>query len=116
MSKRQRDKGKRGELEAAAAWNKLFGTNVRRSQQYCGRSNESDDLVGQPGLSIEVKRRNRLNVYDALAKALGEAQDGTEAVLLHRADRQPWLFTCRLQDLPAIAQTLYLTLIGDVDE
>lgn len=37
MGRMSRQKGKRGEREAAAAWNELFGTSVRRSQQFCGR-------------------------------------------------------------------------------
>lgn len=107
MSKR---KGATGEREAAAAWNELFGTSVRRSQQFCGRSDESDDVIGQPGVAIEVKRREKLNVPDAVERAVEDAAADKVAVVLHRSSRRPWLVSLRLEDLPQLVTTLYLTL------
>ena len=55
-----RNKGKIGELELA----KLFrdhGFKSRRGQQYCGTSGEAD-VTGLPGLHIECKRVERLNL------------------------------------------------------
>jgi hypothetical protein len=83
---------------------------MRRSQQYCGRSEESDDIVGQPCVSIEVKRRERFNLAEAVERAVQDAAEGNVAIVLHRADRQPWLVTLRLDDLPALAVTLFHTL------
>jgi len=110
MGKPSRDKGKRGEREAAACWSALFGVPMRRSQQFCGRSDESDDIVGQTGVAIEVKRRNRLNIADAVAKTVEDAADGDVPLVLHRGDRQPWLVSLRLEDLPELVTRLYLTL------
>lgn len=110
MGRAERERGKRGEREARDVWNRLFGTDVRRSQQFCGASDESDDLVGQPGVSLEVKRRNRLNVAEAVEKASDDAAPGRIPVVLHRADHKPWLVTLRLDDLPQLAVTLFHTL------
>ena len=110
MGKPSRDKGKRGEREAAAKWQELFGVPMRRSQQFCGRSEESDDIVGQSGVSIEVKRRQQLNLAKAVEQAVAEAKEGHVAVVLHRADRQPWLITLQLDDLPDLVVCLFHTL------
>ncbi len=81
MGRMSRNKGKRGEREAAAEWSRLFGIPMRRSQQFCGASDESDDIVGHPGISIEVKRRQHLNVADAVETAVAEAKEGHVAVV-----------------------------------
>ena len=105
-----RDKGKRGELEAAKAWSELFGVELRRSQQFCGRSDDSDDIVGQPGVSLEVKRVQRSNVQRVVARAVDDAADDRVAVVMHRGDHQPWLVSLQLEDLPELVRTLYLTM------
>ena len=103
-------KGGEGEREAAAEWQRLFGRPMRRSQQYCGRSDESDDIIGQPGVSIEVKRRQKFNVAEAVERCADEAAEGKVPIVLHRADRKPWLVTLRLDDLPQLANVLFHTL------
>ncbi len=110
MGKPSRDKGVRGEREAATKWQELFGVPMRRSQQYCGASDESDDIVGQVGVSIEVKRRQRFNLAQAVEQAVSEAREGHVAVVLHRANRQPWLVTLQLDDLPDLVVRLFHTL------
>lgn len=105
-----RVKGARAEREASEEWERLFGTPMRRSQQYCGRSDESDDIIGQPGVSIEVKRRERLNVGEAVAQCAADAKKGNVPLVMHRANGKPWLVTLRLDDLPQLANVLFLTL------
>ena len=105
-----RDKGKRGELEAAKAWEEIFGVEMRRSQQFCGRSDESAAIIGQPGVSFEVKRVARINVQRIVAKAVEDAAAGRVAVVLHRGDHQPWLVSLQLEDLPDLVATLFQTL------
>lgn len=107
-----RDKGARAEREASAEWERLFGVQMRRSQQYCGRSDESDDIVGQPGVSIEVKRRERLNLAEAIKQCAADAKEGNVPIVLHRSNGNPWLVTVRLDDLPQLANVLFLTLAG----
>lgn len=100
-------KGKKGELEACKIFEELFGVEMRRSQQYCGDSDESDDIVGCPGISIEVKRRQKLNIAEAVEKAVQEASESSTAIVLHRANRKPWLVSLRLEDLPDLAVKLF---------
>jgi len=105
-----RSKGKRGELEAAKVWSELFGVEMRRSQQFCGRSDESDDIIGQPGVSFEVKRVARINVQRVVARAVDDAAANRVPVVLHRGDNQPWLVSLQLSDLPQLVATLFQTL------
>ena len=61
---------------------------------------ERPDLEGLPGVHIEVKRVERLNISEAMTQAIRDAerfQDGAPAVF-HRRNRQPWLVTMRLED------------------
>ena len=92
-------KGKSGELEIVRAL-KNYGYDARRTAQYCGNSGEAADVVGLPGVHIEVKRVERLNVPEAMKQAVRDAEkfhDGVPA-LFHRRSREPWLVTMRLQD------------------
>ena len=61
---------------------------------------EKPDLMGLPGIRIEVKRVEALNVPKAMKQAAGDAekfQDGLPAVF-HRRSREPWLVTMCLRD------------------
>ena len=89
-----RRKGKEGELELANLL-KQYGFDARRGQQYSGI--EGEDVVGLPGLHIEVKRANSLNVSKAMRQAREESQ-GKIPVLAHRKDREGWLVTMEFED------------------
>ena len=58
-----RAKGARGERELAEIL-RCYGFSARRGQQYRGGA-DSPDVMGLPGIHIEVKRVERLNIYDA---------------------------------------------------
>lgn len=58
------------------------------------------DVVGLPGVHIEAKRVERLNLEKAMKQAVQDAQrfqDGVPAVF-HRKNREPWLVTMLLDD------------------
>lgn len=60
---------------------------------------EVPDLMGLPGVHIEVKRVERLNVPEAMAQAVQDAgRFGGVPCLFHRRNRSPWLVTMRLAD------------------
>ncbi len=46
--------------------------DCRRGQQYCGCSGAAD-VVGLPGIHIECKRVERLNLHDAMDQAVRDA-------------------------------------------
>lgn len=106
--KSARAKGKNGELEACHALRDLFGWSARRTQQFSGwaKGGDSPDIVCDqtPGLFLEVKRVERLNVPRAMLMAV--KQSGRKCpLLIHRQNRSPvgWMITLRLEDLPRLA-------------
>lgn len=98
-----RAKGQRGERELAEELTRLFGLQCRRGQQYCGI--EGQDVVGIDGLHIECKRTNGLRLWQAMQQAARDAGDNVP-IVCHRADRQPWLITLALEDLPDLVAIL----------
>lgn len=96
--KTSRNKGKVGERELAAALRAEGFESARRGQQYSG-SETSADVVGLPGIHIECKRVEKLNIYEAVEQAQRDAGDGGELpVVFHRRNRKPWLVTMPLSD------------------
>lgn len=91
-----RTKGKRGELELAKAL-RLYGYDARRGQQYHGGA-DSPDVIGLPGVHIEVKRVERLNLTEAYAQAFRDAAPGEIPAVFHRKNREPWMVTVSLED------------------
>lgn len=90
------NKGKNGERELATILRE-YGYDSRRGQQYCG-SNGDADVVGLPGVHIECKRVERLNIYDAIEQSKNDARDGENPVVMHRRNRKEWLVTMPLDD------------------
>lgn len=91
-----RDKGKRGELELAKKL-KEYGYDTRRGQQYCG-SNGDADVVGLPGIHIECKRVEKLNLYDAISQSVSDAKENEMPAVFHRKNHCEWLVTMRFDD------------------
>ena len=109
MGLRSRNKGKRGEREAAAEIRRLFRTDARRGRQFSG-SDESPDIVAAiEDVHFEVKRAESLRLYEALDQAAGDA-GAMVPVGLHKQNRKPWVAIVRLDDLPRLAVQLYLKL------
>lgn len=91
-----RRKGAAGERELA---NKLkdYGYKSRRGQQYCGANGDAD-VVGLPGIHIECKRVEKLNLYDAMAQSVREAREGEIPAVFHTKNNCEWLVTLRMDD------------------
>lgn len=96
--KTSRNKGKVGERELAAALRAEGFESARRGQQYSG-SETSADVVGLPGIHIECKRVEKLNIYEAVEQAQRDAgESGELPAVFHRRNRKPWLVTMPLSD------------------
>ena len=92
-----RNKGKRGELELAAKLKEYGYCKARRGQQYSGANGDSD-VVGLPGVHIECKRVEKLNLYDAMKQSVNDAREGETPAVFHRKNHKEWLVTLRLED------------------
>lgn len=93
-----KQKGKVGELELSHKLQEYGFSNVRRTNQYCGNTQEASDCVGLDGIHIEVKRVEKLNIYDAISQAIHDAKEGLLPTVFHRRNRCEWLVTMRLDD------------------
>lgn len=91
-----REKGARGERELAGVLRE-FGYEARRGQQYSGANGDAD-VVGLPGIHIECKRVERLNLYDAITQSKHDALEGEVPAVFHRKDNCKWLVTMELDD------------------
>lgn len=108
MSAHSRDKGKRGELEAAARIHALTGWEIsRRVRQHDGDS----DLTGceDHGWCVEVKRHATATRADIAAwwnQAETQAlQAKRKPLLMYRVDRGEWRAVWPLSDWPGYQWT-----------
>lgn len=97
-------KGAVGERELAAELNRILNVSTRRGQQFSGL--EGEDVVGFPGVHIECKRVEKLNIENALAQSIKDAKPDQVPAVFHRKNRKPWLVTFRLEDLPAFVAAI----------
>ena len=103
MGKSSQRKGADGERELAGVLRE-YGYTVERGGSLS--FGDVPDLTGLPGIHIECKRVERLNVPEAMQQAVKDAsrfRDGMPA-LFHRRNRHPWLVTLRLEDFMRIYQ------------
>lgn len=99
MGKKSREKGANGEREIARIL-KEYGYDCRRGQQYSGVNGDAD-VVGLPGVHLEIKRVERLNIQDAMDQSKRDASAagrGEIPVVVHRRNYCEWLVTMKLDD------------------
>ena len=97
MGSKSQRKGAAGERELAALLSAAGYECQRGGSLSFG---EIPDILGLPGIHIECKRVERLNVGEAMEQAIRDSDrmlDGMPA-LFHRRNRKPWLVTMRLED------------------
>ena len=107
-----RNKGKAGELELSKELTRLFGVECRRGQQFNGI--DGRDVVGLPGVHIECKRVESLRLYDAVEQATQDAGEDETPLVCHRKNGKEWLAIVPLDQLPALASKLFLTMAEEV--
>lgn len=113
MGKASRDKGARGEREAAAELARLFGADAARGVQFQGGKDSPDVRHDIAGLHFEVKRTEKLVLWAAIEQAASDA-GGNAPIVLHRPNGKPWVAIVRLDDLPAVAAALAGTKPNEV--
>ena len=102
-------KGKRGEREFANLCKKYGFGDARRSQQYAGINNDAD-VVGLPGLHVEVKRVQALNIDKAIDQTIRDKADDELGIVAHRKNNRPWLVTMEFDDWMEIYKRYLTTL------
>lgn len=105
MSINSRNKGAKGERELARMLRE-YGYDGMRGCQRCGIYGDPD-VLGLPGIHIECKRVEKLNLYDAMAQSKRDARSNEMPCVFHRKNRSEWLVTMRFDD--------WMTLYGESD-
>lgn len=106
-----RQKGKRGEREAALFLTQ-HGCPARRGQQFAG-SPDSPDVVCPflHDVHFEVKRTKRTDLEGWLEQAARDA--GSQLpVVLHRKNKGPWVGILRAEDLLALLRDTNSSRVG----
>lgn len=99
-----RQKGARGERELAELLRER-GIKARRGQQFSGGTDSPDIVHDIPGLHIECKRTETLNVYVALEQAVRDAGMENTPVVFHRRSKKPWVVIMLASDFLNMAKT-----------
>lgn len=100
MGKMSRDKGKRGELCVKTLFHD-HGYDASRSAQHCGKTGQAADVIGVPGIHVEVKFQERMCLYDWMAQAISDSEangNGNLPTVFHKQNRKELLVTMRFED------------------
>lgn len=76
-----KQKGARFERQLAGLFRDYGYTKARRTAQYCGNTGDASDVVGLPGIHVEAKHQERLQLYDWMDQAKRDAKAGGAGLL-----------------------------------
>lgn len=110
MGRMSRQKGKVGEREVAELL-RSHGFPARRGVQFAGGP-DSPDVVGLPGVHVEVKRTESLRLYPALEQAMQDRKPGDVASVWHRQNGRSWVVIMPADDF----LSLYRAAVPKVTE
>lgn len=97
MTINSKQKGAKFERQLAGLLREHGFTESRRSVQYCGANGDAD-VIGVPGVHIEAKAVERLNIHEAMEQSVSDARDGEIPVVIHKKNRKPILVTMLFDD------------------
>lgn len=95
-----REKGKRGE-RCVAMFLRDYGYDARRGQQYAGINGDAD-VVGLPGIHIEVKFVEKLDLIGAYEQSKRDARENEIPTVWHKKSHKPLLVTMAADDFMKI--------------
>ena len=99
MSASQRNKGARGELEIVELLTTAGWPAVRGFASGGGQGGGGDIVGGPEGWSIEVKRTNRWQPWQAIDQASEACNEGQRPLVFTRPDRREWHCFLKATDL-----------------
>lgn len=92
-----RAKGARFERTLASRF-RDYGYDCRRGQQFSGANGDAD-VVGLPGIHIEAKAREKMQLYEWIAQAKHDAEGtGRLPAVFHKKNNAEILVTMTLGD------------------
>lgn len=96
MPVNSRQKGARFERDIAKRLRE-WGYDARRGQQYSGLNGDAD-VVGLPGVHLELKAVEHLNLDAAMEQSERDARDGEKPVVIHKKNYGEIRATMRFDD------------------
>ena len=98
MAVNSKQKGARFERTLASRF-RDYGYEARRTAQYCGNTGDAADVIGLPGIHIEAKHQERMQLYDWMAQAKRDAAgSGKLPVVFHKKNNCEILVTMEFED------------------
>ena len=92
-------KGARFERELASIFRDYGYKNARRTEQYCGKTGDASDVVGLPGIHIEAKHQETMQLYKWMAQAVRDSENTDKLpCVFHKKNYSDILVTMRLED------------------
>lgn len=93
-----KQKGNRGEREFAALCREHGHEDAARNIQFGHGCADNPDVRGLPGIHVEVKRVEKLNIHDAMRQSRLDAGGKRMPIVAHRKNRDEWMITMRAVD------------------
>lgn len=92
-------KGKRCERQVRDLFRENGYLKARRGRQYSGSPDSPDVVIPElPGIHVEAKCVEHLNLRDAIEQAQRDAGDDQIPVVFHKRNNSPWLVTMTADD------------------
>ncbi len=103
MAINSKQKGARFERKLASIFRDYGYDEARRTAQYCGNTGDASDVVGLPGLHIEAKHQERMQLYEWMEQAIRDSKKtGNIPAVFHKKNNADILVTVRLEDFMEI--------------
>ena len=106
MGRMSKQKGKRGEREAAAELGAILGVDARRGVQYQGGPDSPDVVLDGVAIHVEAKRTERLALWAAIDQAKADAPEGKVPIVWHRPNRRESVLIVETSQLIALAKAV----------
>ena len=102
MAINSKQKGARFERHLASLF-RDYGYDARRTAQYCGNTGDASDVVGLPGIHIEAKHQETMQLYKWMDQAKRDAKNtGNLPVVFHKKNNADILVTMGFDDFMEI--------------
>lgn len=99
MAVNSKQKGARFERTLASKFRDYGYHDARRTAQYCGNTGDASDVVGLPGIHIEAKHQERMQLYDWMTQAKRDSAGSDKLpVVFHKKNNAKILVTMEIDD------------------
>ena len=98
MAINSKQKGARFERQLASLFRDYGYADSRRTAQYCGNTGEAADVEGLPGIHVEAKHQERMQLYDWMDQAKRDAEGSNKIpVVFHKKNNHEILVTMQFE-------------------